>query len=45
MEGADLVRDLAEDLGDRPRIQRRAVGRDPGDGQAAGVEGGPEPAE
>ncbi len=45
IEGADLVRDLAEDCGDRPRIQRRAVGRDPGDRQPAGVEGGTEPAE
>jgi hypothetical protein len=45
MEGADLVRDLTEDPGDRLGIQRRAVGRDPTDGQSAGLEGGPEPAE
>ncbi len=45
VEGANLMGDLAEDLGDRLGILRRAVGRDPGDGQRAGVEGGAEPAE
>ena len=45
MEGADLMRDLAEDLGDRLGIQRRAVGRNPTDGQPAGIEGLMEAAE
>ncbi len=45
MEGTELMRDLAEDRGDRLGIQRRAVGRDPRDGQPAGREGGLEPAE
>ena len=39
------MRDLAEDRGDRLGIQRRAIGRDPTDGQPAGLEGGPESAE
>jgi hypothetical protein len=33
VERADLVRDLTEDHGDRRRIQRRTVGRDPLEGQ------------
>ena len=36
VEPADLVRDGAEDLGDRLRIQRRAVGGDPADGHGRG---------
>lgn len=42
VEGAELMRDLAEDLGDRLGIQVRAVGRDPAEGQPAGLQGGPE---
>jgi hypothetical protein len=45
MGGADLVRDLAEDRGDRLGIQRRAVGGDPLEGQLAGLQGPPEVAE
>ena len=35
VEGAELMRDLTEDRGDRLGIQRRAVGRDPLEGQPA----------
>ena len=45
MEGAELMRDLAEDRGDRLGIQRRAVGGDPLDGQPTGRQGGMEAAE
>ena len=39
------MRDLAEDLGNRPGIQLRAVGRDPLEDQPACPEGPMEPAE
>jgi hypothetical protein len=34
VELADLVRDVLEDLGDRDRVERRAIGRDPPQGQS-----------
>ena len=45
VECAELVRNLAEDGGDRLGIQRRAVGRDPLEGQAARLQGRVESAE
>jgi hypothetical protein len=45
VECAELVRHLAEDRGDRLGIQRRAIGRDPLEGQAARLQGGLEAAE
>src|SRR6476620_3149106 len=43
VEATDLVLHLAEDLGNRLRIQVRAVGGDPPEAQPASVQGGLEP--
>jgi hypothetical protein len=45
MEGAELMRHRTEDRGDRLGIQRRAVGRDPLEDQAARLQGLMEAAE
>ena len=45
VEGAKLMRHFTEDRGDRLGIQRRAVGRDPLEGQAARLQGSVESAE
>lgn len=45
VEGAKLMRHSTEDGGDRLRIQRRAVGRDPLEGQAPRLQGRVESAE
>lgn len=39
MEFADLVRDMAKDLGNRPGIERRGIGGDAHNGEATGGEG------
>ena len=45
VERAELMGHIAEDCGDRLGVQRRAVGRDPLEDQAARLQGGPEAAE
>src|SRR3954454_22449412 len=45
VEAADLMFGGAEDLGNRPRIESRAVGGDPAQGQPAAGQGRPEAAE
>jgi len=42
---AELMRHLAEDRGDRPGVERRAIGRDPMEDQAASLQGRVEAAE
>ena len=39
MEGTNLMRHLAKDCADRLRIERRAIGRDPFEGQIARIQG------